>query len=145
MISTVDNNGNVATDRIFIYRALSVPDIKNYVVSSTNVYKYQKAEISFDLDTVADNYFFEYDDDTPEGIVAVEGVTVKAIIGTPSGQTLNQPAFYTKLTTQNGSGSSMYFTEQAVGKWYVRYAPQETGNHTIWLQATAKLVLILNW
>ena len=62
LLTVTDNSGKISTDKVFINRLISGPEVSNIQVSSTEIPLYEKYQITFDLQTVADNNFYIYDE-----------------------------------------------------------------------------------
>jgi outer membrane protein assembly factor BamB len=137
-ITAIDTQGYASTGRLTITRTSSGPIISGINVNSTSVRVYEKYEISFDLSTAADYPLFQYDTAPPAGLSPGLGVTVQAVITTPSGGTVRQPAFYYTETANTGSGSNPVFVQGSRSYWKVRYSPQEAGTYQVTLSAQDK-------
>lgn len=135
LFTATDGHANVGTKRIQIERVINQPEIQNIVFSSSKVPVHTKLELTFDVITSADNLFYEYDENPPAGVAPRSGITVTAQIRTPSGKSVNQPAYYSKTAVNLGSQKEPRMIEGDTGAWYVRFSPQETGEHQIWLSA----------
>lgn len=109
--------------------------VNNLSANNQNVPVYEKFELRFQVDTSAKHPLFIYEPNPPSGIPAGTGVTVNAIITTPSGKTVSQPAFYTNLVERTGTGSQQRFKESNQYAWIIRYSPQEIGQHSIKITA----------
>lgn len=110
--------------------------ISNITVTTTgSIPQFNKYEVKFDVVTSSQYPFFQYDATPPPGITPGSGINVEAVITTPSGKTLHQPAFYMTDVTHTGSGSSMVFTETNQKHWAMRFSPQEIGTYNISLSA----------
>jgi hypothetical protein len=131
LVTATDSHGHVATDKIFIYREISSPSIYNIETSSGSVRVYEKYEINFDLDTVAENNFFEYDTNPPPGVEAGKGVNVEGVFITPSGKNLRQPAFFMTETIRTGSTNNQRYKETEENHWSIRFSPQEVGQYQV--------------
>jgi hypothetical protein len=138
LMTAVGTSGAIATDRIIVTRQTSGPSISNITNLSTAVRVYEKFETRFTVDTAADYDFFAYDEAPPSGVQAKTGITVDGIITTPSGKTVIHPAFFmTEATVQNPTTSPRY-SLTTNNYWAIRYAPQETGQHTLEIRVTDK-------
>ncbi len=130
LVTATDSQDRIDTDKIIIYRQISGPSISNIQVNSNNVRVYEKYEISFDLETVAENYFFNYDINPPSGVIPGEGITVEGIFRTPTGKILTQQGFYYKeAINQNG-----VYEETGTENWVIRLSPQEIGQYDVSLR-----------
>ncbi|MBN2501164.1 MAG: PQQ-binding-like beta-propeller repeat protein [Anaerolineales bacterium] len=127
LITAMDEGGKIGTDRLFVTREFSEPQISNISASATSVKVYEKYEVSFDLATVAENLFFLYDTDPPSGVEPGIGVTVEGVFTTPSGRTLRQPAFMSTEVVRSGE----YYEETGDDFWAVRFSPQEIGQYQV--------------
>ena len=95
---------------------------------------FKKFEIQFDIETVAENPYFYYDETPPPGVTPQIGVTVEGIFTSPSGQVLRQPGFFHRETIHTVSGERMHFMETAQSHWKVRFSPIETGEYSVSLR-----------
>jgi PKD repeat protein len=135
LVTATDSAGAVATDRLLVTCATSGPSISNPTLSQTNVAVYESVEVRFDLSTSADNPYFRYDPAPPPGVLAGTGVTVEALVTTPSGKVLRQPAFFKGEVTRTASGSSQHYEETGRAGWAVRITPMEAGSYAVALSA----------
>jgi PKD repeat protein len=131
LITAFDDRGKLATRRIVHHRPLLSPQISKVKTSSHQVGQYEKFEATFDLQTVADNYFFRYDADPPPGVQAESGVSVTGIFKTPSGKILEQPAFYYQEAAAIPCGDRQCYQRTNQNKWMLRFAPQELGDYQV--------------
>jgi hypothetical protein len=138
ILITAIQNGRTATAKLVVTRTLSGPNITNIRAAATSVPMYNKYEVKFDVQTVADNYLFTYNPAPPPGLTPKIGVTVEALITTPSGKTVVQPAFHSTETTMYGNpiDKNLYFSQSAAEFWAVRYSPQALGTHQVSLRVT---------
>lgn len=128
LITVTDSNKQVATDKIIINRFSSGPVVSGVQIASQSVKVYEKYEVSFNLETVAEKYFYRYDTNPPPGMPAKLGVTVEGIIKLPNGTTVKQPGFYyTDTDTVNSTGVKYVLTNKS--GWAIRYSPQQQGVH----------------
>ena len=108
--------------------------ISNVSLSGTSIPKYAKLEVSFNVTTSASKVYYPYG--TDDGYASPQGITVYATVTQPDATQLTVPAFYYvpyRKTTVNNV--------QALGisgppKWMVRFAPMQTGSHTLTITAT---------
>jgi PKD repeat protein len=135
LVTATDSSGRASTDRLFVTRTFGGPVISNIVVPQSSVRVYEKFEVSFDLETVADNPFFRYDPAPPPGLAPGTGVTVEGVFVTPSGATVVHPAFYFGETTAYTLNGYTHFEETGRASWRLRFSPQETGTYTVSLRA----------
>ncbi len=131
LVTGTDSAGRIGTDSIILYRQVSGPVISDIKVASTEVRVYEKYEVTFDLQTVADYLFFAYDENPPAGVSAGAGVTVEALVTTPSGETLIQPGFYYTEVTRTDTDGRVRYEETGATRWAVRFSPQKTGRHDV--------------
>jgi PKD repeat protein len=131
LITAIDDRGKVTTRRIVHHRPLLSPQISKVKTSSHQVGRYEKFEVTFDLQTVADNYFFRYDADPPPGVQAESGVSVTGIFKTPSGKVLEQPAFYHQKAAAIPCGDRQCYQRTNQNVWMLRFAPQELGDYQV--------------
>ena len=93
---------------------------------------YEKYEISFDVATVATNYFWPYEPNTPPSISPGAGVTVDGLFSCDNWQTSKTvPAFYyQEYSRRLVTGTGKSYTDEAdtpAGKphWRLRFAPTQ--------------------
>ncbi|MEA4906488.1 MAG: DUF5060 domain-containing protein, partial [Anaerolineaceae bacterium] len=135
LLTATDQDGLVGTGRLLAYRDIDRPVIRDASLSSGEVNVYEKVEVTFNLDTVAENAFFRYDTDPPPGVEPGTGVTVEGIFRLENGKEYRQPAFLMTDATvvQGGAGPEVYL--DPLRQWVVRFAPQEKGKYTVTLSA----------
>jgi len=134
LFTAMDSEGRISTRKIFIERLIDAPEIKNIRMQSSEVPVFSPLEIQFDVLTVADTVFYEYDSKTPQGIEPQTGVTVRAIILTPNGEIISQPAFYSNNVENIGSEDTPRMVNSGGnGSWFVRFTPQQVGVYQITL------------
>ncbi len=131
LITATDDQGRVGAYTLIMQRTLSQPVISNISNLPQSVPVYDEVEVSFDLDTVASVPFYRYDPSPPAGIPAGVGVSVAAVLTTPSGKTLTQPGFYTTLADRTPCGDSPCFHQTNQNRWMVRFSPQEVGSYRV--------------
>ncbi len=100
-----------------------MPVIKNVNVENTSVPVFSKYEATFQIDTIAENNFFEFNETPPNGVVPNIGITVQGIFVSPSGKTNIQPAFFFTQTENLGS----FYAATTNNFWKLRFTPDETG------------------
>lgn len=106
--------------------------INGQTVTTTGQIKmYEKYEVHFNVVSNSQYPFFEYDTAPPAGVSPGVGMSVKAIITSPSGKIINQPAFYMSEVTK--SGNVYYETNKSY--WAIRFSPQEIGQYSVTLSA----------
>lgn len=110
------------------------PTIK-YVSDSGEAAKYEKFEVTFDVDTLADNKFFPYDPETPPGLPAGSGISVQATFTAPSGKSYVQPAFYFQEFDEQIKDDKAWFYPLDSYGWQVRFSPNEVGEWSYTLSA----------
>jgi hypothetical protein len=115
-----------------IITAVSISNIKT---PTTTPRVYEKYEVQFDVNTNARYPFFQYDEFPPDGVEPKTGITVEAIINTPSGQQRRHPAFLMDEVSRSGTETSPRFRETGKKYWVLRFSPLETGTHTVTLSA----------
>ncbi len=131
VVTATDAQGNTGTDRIVVTRAVSAPRISEVHVNTAAPRVYDKYEVTFQLETVAAHPMFMYDPAPPPGTPIGTGVTAEAVITTPTGQVVRQPAFYNQDTQKVGSGNSAYYELLPTTNWKIRYSPQQEGIHQV--------------
>ena len=138
LLTATDNNGRVQTTKIVVWRELDSPAIKDVDIETTSVPLYSKYEATFQIDTIAENTFFEFNATPPEGVVPNIGITVQGIFVSPSGKTYIQPAFFFTQTEKLSS----YYIHTTNNSWKIRFAPDEIGtwNASIKVQDAAGTV-----
>ena len=114
----------------------SISDNYNCVVGPCSVPKYEKFEITFQINTVASNPQLPYDPTTYGGsIIPGSGVTVDALFTSPGGQTYTQPAFYFQEFDDQVKGNEWFYPTGNFS-WKVRFAPNQEGTWRYRLGAT---------
>jgi outer membrane protein assembly factor BamB len=102
--------------------------------------KYDKFEVSFDVDTVAANPYFPYDSSPPPGVDSGIGITVDMLILEPGesnwGNAKNLPCFYYQPVEEVGSGSNIALLPVGEPEWRCRFTPEEVGNWEYKIRAT---------
>lgn len=93
---------------------------------------YEKYEVRFSLPQTVDHPLFAYDEHPPAGVKPATGITVEAVMTTPSGQTVRQPAFYSVDVERSGE----HYIELPTAAWMLRYSPQEIGVHQVTISVT---------
>lgn len=96
---------------------------------------HDKFEISFTVNTSAQNPQFPYDPNPPTGVTARTGVTVDAVFTSPSNQTIIQPAFYYQEFLDENKTGGEWFYPTGTYKWKVRFSPKEVGSWSFRLRA----------
>jgi hypothetical protein len=136
LFTAIDSMGRIDTEKVIITRNLDSPLISNIRHFGNEVTLFSKFEIEFDVLTTAENVFFEYDPLPPPGVAPHSGVTVEAIIQTPEGKTLVQPAYYSRPAENVGTQFMPAMVESgATGSWFVRFSPQVIGEYHVTLSA----------
>ncbi len=124
LFTATDDLGEIGTKLIQIDREINHPEISNISLNTFELPVYEKLEIQFDLLTVADTPFFEYDTDPPVGVKAGSGVSVEGRFVHEDGSLEVQPAFFAN-TVQIING---HYHEFPQGKWSIRFSPQKPEN-----------------
>lgn len=132
LITATDADGRVGARRLFVTRRIPGPSIANIAVNTLSPRVYERYEVTFDVETVADYPLFTYDPSPPPGAEGFAGVSVDGIITTPSGQVVTHPAFYMVETILDGG--RYYPTSNQ--HWALRLSPLEPGIHQVTLQVT---------
>jgi PKD repeat protein len=135
LVTVTDSSGAVATDRLWVTRTFTGPVISTVSISRASVPVYESVEVRFDLATVADNPFFRYDAAPPPGVAPGAGVTVDAILTSPSGKVLRQPAFFIGDVTRTTAGTGPHFEETGHSGWAARFSPSEMGTYFVSIEA----------
>jgi hypothetical protein len=93
--------------------------------------RFEKFEITFSVNTAALNLQWPYDPAPPSGVDPRAGISVDAILTSPTGQVFTQPAFfyqdYRFQPDLNGSGQDWIYPSGSAS-WEVRFAPDEVGS-----------------
>ncbi len=91
--------------------------------------KYEKFEISFQVDTTAANLQFPYDSNPPPGITTGAGISVDAFFSKDNWlSSYQQPAFYYQDFQNSVKNGNAWFYPTGVYVWKVRFAPPTEGN-----------------
>ncbi len=98
---------------------------------------YEKYEVRFTIPQTVQHPLFTYDENPPAGVIPATGITVEAIITTPSGQTVHQPAFYNVDVERTRQGETFHYIELPTAAWMLRFSPQETGVHQVSIAITS--------
>lgn len=131
LITATDSDGMVNTDRIIVSRSISGPMVSNISIPKNTVNVYEKYEIQFDIETVAENPYFRYDETPPPGVTPEIGITVEGIFTSPTGKILRQPGFFYREMNITGTGSKLHYEETAQSFWKVRFSPIEEGTYSV--------------
>lgn len=110
------------------------------VQTSGSIPKYDKYEISFDIDTVATNPYFPYDPSPPAGVEVGTGITVDMLLLAPGEADWNNaktlPCFYYQPSEEVGSGSNIALLPVGPAEWRCRFTPDIVGNWQYKIKAT---------
>lgn len=131
LLSLTDTQNNVTSKRVLITRTIDRPVMNDIRILTPSPKVHEKFELSFSLLTTAKYPLFSYEENPPPGVEPRSGVSVHAVITTPTGKILTQPAFYAHETKRVGST----IIQEPEVVWKMRYSPMETGIHTIQLKA----------
>ncbi|HEY3297945.1 MAG TPA: hypothetical protein VGK34_04745, partial [Armatimonadota bacterium] len=112
--------------------------------NSTTIPKFDKYEVSFDLNGVSPSDYNPFRPETTGDTLSPAGVDVWAQITTPSGQNIKIWAFwdvdfdYLGQITDHGRGWSQYdrFVPASNPHWKIRYSPTQTGAYKVQIFAT---------
>ncbi|MGW8318267.1 MAG: hypothetical protein ACWGPS_03400, partial [Candidatus Promineifilaceae bacterium] len=90
--------------------------------------RYERFEISFQVDTAAQNLQLPFDPSPPAGIEPEMGISVDALF-TPDNwrTTYTQPAFYYQSFTDEVKSGQEWFYPTEELQWKVRFSPNQTG------------------
>jgi hypothetical protein len=135
LLTVMDSSGAIGTDRISVVRSLDQPVISIKSIPKNKIKVYDKYEIRFNVETVADNLFFYYDKNPPPGITPQTGITVEGIFTSPSGTTLKQPGFIFEEMTLNVLERKTHYEGTGNTYWIVRFSPQQVGEYAVHLRA----------
>lgn len=111
--------------------AFAAPAISNVRLGAASVPVYDKYEAKFDVATVSQYPFIQYDESIIPGVTPKMGVTVEGIITSPSGKVIRHPAFFMTETKKEGS----VYVETNTKYWVLRFSPLELGEYKIVLSA----------
>jgi PKD repeat protein len=124
-VQSSDGMGGFVKDEIrinYVPQGYSGPEVMNMQLSSHNVRQYERVDIRFDLNTIADNPFFPYEEMIAPGLNPGSGVSVDVVFFNGS-TTLVQPAFYYQDYHRKGN----HLVPSAEFHWQVRMAFKEPG------------------
>ena len=130
---------------VTVYAAPSVSGVTDNrsSYSGSQVPKYEKFEITFQVSTTSQNPYVPYDNAPPPGVTPALGVTVNGLF-LPQGQTdwtkaYVQPAFYYQDFDYQQISGKDYFYPKNDFSWRVRFAPTQTGtwNYKLKMQDSA--------
>ncbi len=111
-------------------------DISNISVNRDIIPKYDKLEITFDINnTVATNLQLPYDPNAPHGLNsdlddfnAINGITVDLEIEDPNGRKFLQPAFYYVYYEDDIKNNNFWAYPTGLNTWMARFSPNMIGN-----------------
>jgi hypothetical protein len=90
---------------------------------------YEKLEITFSVDTEAQNLQMPYDPAPPPGVVPEIGISVDALFSPDNWVTVyTQPAFYYQAFLDEIRGGREWFYPTGAFSWKVRFSPPEPGD-----------------
>jgi len=96
--------------------------------TNSQVPRFEKLELTFDLTTVATNLQLPYDASPPPGVQPGTGITVDALFTPDNWQTVyTQPAFYYQNFRYEIKGSQEWIYPTNNFDWKVRFAPNQAG------------------
>jgi len=131
------SNNTYFQKQVLIFRKpqnYSGPELVDYNFSSQTVETFQKLEIQFNLNTIADNYWFPYEENLPPNLNTGKGVTVDCIF-TKGNKTVVFPAFY-DMPYQRFNN---YLLPSGYFIWKVRASFDEPGQYNVTLKAIDSL------
>ncbi len=107
----------------------AAPQITNISLNTTNVPKYEKLEITFQVNnTVASNVQLPYEASPPPGVLAGQGISVNALFTPDNWQTVyTQPAYYHQFFTLEQRNNRDWAYPTGEYAWKVRFAPPSSG------------------
>lgn len=127
-VQSEDGTGNYVLDEItanYAPAGYSGPQISQLNISLNVLKRYERTDITFDVETVADNIFFPYDTMSLQNMNTGSGIHVDMIF-TNGEQTLIQPAFlhmaYNRIDDR--------LVPSGVYNWKVRMAFRQSGTWT---------------
>jgi len=98
--------------------------------------RYEKLELTFEVDTLAENPQLPHDAAPPPGVEPEIGVSVDALFTFDDWQTVyTQPAFYCQEFEDQVKSSQEWFCPTGNFSWKVRFAPHEAGRRQFKLRA----------
>lgn len=104
------------------------PRFDSVRLSKTQVGRFEKLEITFDLETQATNLQLPYDANPPAGIQSGIGVSVEAEFSDDQWRTVHrQPAFYYQDFEHEVRGSREWIYPTDRFSWRVRFTPDRSG------------------
>lgn len=112
----------------------SGPILGSVNFSSQQVGTFEKLEIEFELNTIADNYWFPYEENLPSNLNSGKGITVECIF-TKGSKTIVFPAFY-DIPYQRFNN---FLLPEGRFIWKVRASFDEPGEYSVTLVATDSL------
>jgi len=112
----------------------SGPELVNYSILSRNIKTFEKFEIHFELNTIADNNWFPYEDNLPPNLNTGKGVTVEGIF-TKGNKKLVFPAFYDMPYERQGNN----LLPLGYYIWKIRASFDEPGEYEIQIRAADSL------
>src|SRR5262245_593212 len=119
---------------LFVPTSVLAVSIANISLNSTSIPRYGKLEVTFDVTTSASRLYYPYAT-TDDGYAHPQGITAEARVTRPDSTVVTVPAFYYVPYRRVDAGQEILGISGAA-KWMVRYAPNQTGNHTFVLVAT---------
>jgi hypothetical protein len=108
-------------------RVQAAPSISNITDNrdsypNSQVPRFEKLEITFDIgSTTATNFFFPFDPNPPPGIAPETGISVSAVFTDLEGHTFIQPGFYYQSFQDATKGSREWFYPTVNYAWKVRF------------------------
>jgi len=130
-------NNTFFQKQVLIFRKslnYSGPELVDYNFSSRTVETFQKLEIQFNLNSIADNYWFPYEENLPPNLNTGKGITVDCIFS-KGNKTLVFPAFY-DMPYQRFDN---YLLPNGYFIWKVRASFDEPGQYNVILKAIDSL------
>ena len=109
----------------------SGPILGNVNFSSNQVGTFEKLEIEFELNSIADNYWFPYEENLPQNLNTGKGITVDCIFS-KGNKAITFPAFY-DMPYQRFND---YLLPTGNFIWKVRASFDEPGQYDVLLRAT---------
>ncbi len=133
----------------FVAHAAGTPTVTQLTPVTDSVPKFKKYEVNFKISqafepgSILPYYYYDpldtKESDPGRSVYGVDGITIDAVVRTPSGATINVPAFYYQEYVRTGSlNSGETMTPTNNYSWKVRYTPAETGNYTYTIKITDK-------
>lgn len=120
-----------ATTNALPQRAPTIHDLETNLSDypGNMIPRYEKLEITFEVDTPATNFYFPYDESPPAGLSPSTGITIDALFTPDNWQTVyRQPAFYYQHFEYERLGNRDWIYPTSDYSWVVRFSPNQPGD-----------------